>query len=165
MATSSTSCTTRTENSGVRPTCDCGRSTDLVVGCLLGQVESASNPSVTNDNRGLHSPLVGAWWVTTKIGTSIGCPSYHPFAMSKVRRPLTMAIGLLFGLGLDTAAEIGVLVLVGASPPACPGMRCSSCRCCSSPGWIRIGFDAVPNPQGRCRRTPQCEQGVAGGTG
>ncbi len=25
-----------------------------------------------------------------------------------------MAIGLLFGLGLDTAAEIGVLVLVGA---------------------------------------------------
>lgn len=114
MATSSTSCTTRTENSGVRPTCDCGRSTDLVVGCLLGQVESASNPSVTNDNRGLHSPLVGAWWVTTKIGTSIGCPSFHPFAMSKVRRPLTMAIGLLFGLGLDTAAEIGVLVLVGA---------------------------------------------------
>ena len=41
-------------------------------------------------------------------------------------------VGLLFGLGFDTATEIALLVLPGRrSSAACRSPRCSRCRCCS----------------------------------
>ncbi|WKK70300.1 hypothetical protein Q0F99_10350 [Rathayibacter oskolensis] len=44
-------------------------------------------------------------------------------------------VGFLFGLGFDTATEIGLLVLAGtASAYALPGTPSSLCRSCSPPG-------------------------------
>ena len=43
-------------------------------------------------------------------------------------------VGLLFGLGFDTATEVGLLVLAGgAAAFACPGTRSWPCRSCSPP--------------------------------
>ena len=50
-------------------------------------------------------------------------------------------IGVLFGLGFDTATEVALLVIAGT--PArrdCRGTRSSACRSCSPPGcrcWTR----------------------------
>ena len=53
-----------------------------------------------------------------------------------VTKPWQMyPVGLLFGLGFDTATEVALLVLAGAARrPACPGTRSWSCRSCSPPG-------------------------------
>ena len=45
-------------------------------------------------------------------------------------------IGLLFGIGFDTATEVTLLVMAGSAAPrpGCPGTRSCACRCCSPPG-------------------------------
>ncbi|WP_222844957.1 hypothetical protein [Kocuria sp. CNJ-770] len=49
-----------------------------------------------------------------------------------VDRPARMyPVGLLFGLGLDTAASIGLFVVAGGSPRTCRGTPCWCCRCSS----------------------------------
>ena len=43
-------------------------------------------------------------------------------------------VGVLFGLGFDTATEVGLLVLAGgAAAFTCPSTRSWCCRCCSRP--------------------------------
>ena len=43
-------------------------------------------------------------------------------------------LGVLFGLGFDTATEIGLLALAPASPcTRCRSWRSCRCRCCSRP--------------------------------
>jgi high-affinity nickel-transport protein len=57
-------------------------------------------------------------------------------ATKAVTRPWQMyPIGVLFGLGFDTATEVGLLVLrAGPQPSACPGTQSSRFRSCSRPG-------------------------------
>ena len=45
-------------------------------------------------------------------------------------------VGLLMGLGFDTATQVALLVLAAgsAAPSSCPGTRSSSCRCSSRRG-------------------------------
>lgn len=56
--------------------------------------------------------------------------------MRSLTKPWQMyPLGLLFGLGFDTATEVALLVLAGTGRPrACPGTRSSAFRCCSPPG-------------------------------
>ena len=43
-------------------------------------------------------------------------------------------LGLLFGLGFDTATEVGLLaVAAGVATHAVPAAACSRCRCCLLP--------------------------------
>ena len=62
----------------------------------------------------------------------------HPLGglTGAVTKPWQMyPIGLLFGLGFDTATEVALLVLAAARPRSgCPGTPSSRCRCCSPPG-------------------------------
>ena len=57
-------------------------------------------------------------------------------ATRAVRKPRhTYPVGLLFGLGFDTASEVTLLVIAGgAAAGRCPGTPCSSSPCCSRPG-------------------------------
>ena len=44
-------------------------------------------------------------------------------------------LGVLFGLGFDTATEVALLATAGAAAPAgCRSTRSSACRSCSRPG-------------------------------
>ena len=44
-------------------------------------------------------------------------------------------VGLLFGLGFDTASEVALLVIAGGpGQPGCRGTRSSACRSCSPRG-------------------------------
>ena len=57
--------------------------------------------------------------------------------MRSITRPWQMyPIGVLFGLGFDTATEVALLVLAGGAGRrrACPGTRSCACRSCSPPG-------------------------------
>ena len=55
--------------------------------------------------------------------------------MRGVSKPAQMyPIGVLFGLGFDTASEVALLVLAGgAAGSGCRGTRSSACRSCSRP--------------------------------
>ena len=53
-----------------------------------------------------------------------------------VARPRHMyPVGLLFGLGFDTASEVALLVIAaGAGTPGCRGTQSSAYQSCSPPG-------------------------------
>ena len=41
-------------------------------------------------------------------------------------------VGMVFGIGFDTATEVLLLAATAAAAPrVCPGTRCCHCRCCS----------------------------------
>ena len=92
-------------------------------------------PSVTKLTCGLHSPSVGASWVSTKMGASMGWPSFQPRAMSKVRRPLMPA-----PQSVCHAFTTGRL--------ASGGHRYACTRLDSGPAPIQVNSRSPPRPSG-----------------